>query len=620
MECGRIKRLPVKKAKTTEAVEVSDTLLQLKLFPVWIGILLVDLLTNFRFEYLYPMAMFLRSVYESYKYQGLLFSVLFICLVAYLDLLCWTVLTGPWLFLAASSCVWFEVMRNTDHMLGYSAMALWMFFVYIEISYRLNSQLLNISRPFAAHCIGYPVVTISFLIKHQITHIIRLKQQRQVAEENAVYFEIINRALPQEEVKPVEEISKAPAPEESLKEIEGKKSSPRTVLAAKSVPKTQSPSTKHARNISSKCDKAVQDQKSDRTKQDTSFHNSPKLESSRLSASTPELLSFGNPKCEPLEQDPAIQHTLVPLGDLARPSSASKVHLPSGKKQAAVKAVPRSDLPPPLSQADTRDKMLETLQNDLRSEQQARFQAESSYAQLEMEIRALRADLQATSLQEEETGLRVEQLINQDKAQKQELQRLRIENESLQAKLNKMYSSKAQDQELISNLERLLREESDIRCRTEAELRECSDSSWAEVEMQDTKEKLASTEEALAKAHSNLENLQNHIQEKGRVMDNLKRELSACHATLRSMEEERKQLKASLTDETRVKIELFTALSDARRKHQSLTEELQRKSIEVDRLKRHLAPFGPSSYSPGQAFPSSTGPTFPNPQSPHGQQ
>ena len=28
-------------------------------------------------------------------------------------MLCWTVMTGPWLFLGASSCVWVEIMRNT---------------------------------------------------------------------------------------------------------------------------------------------------------------------------------------------------------------------------------------------------------------------------------------------------------------------------------------------------------------------------------------------------------------------------------------------------------------------------------------------------------------------------
>ena len=36
------------------------------------GVLLVlfDSLMNFRLEYLYPVLMFIRSVYDSYKYQG----------------------------------------------------------------------------------------------------------------------------------------------------------------------------------------------------------------------------------------------------------------------------------------------------------------------------------------------------------------------------------------------------------------------------------------------------------------------------------------------------------------------------------------------------------------------
>ena len=185
-----------------------------------------------------------------------------------------------------------------------------------------------------------------------------------------------------------------------------------------------------------------------------------------------------------------------------------------------------------------------------------------------------------------------------------------------------MYSSKVQDQEVISNLEKLLREENDIRSRAEAELREYSNSSWAEDEVRDIKEKLAAKENALVKVRGDMESFQSHLQEKGRIVDNLKRELNACHTTMRSMEEERKQLKASLTDETRVKIELFTALSDARRKHQSLSEELQRKSLEVDRLRQHLAemmaliPYGNNSYSPGHA---STGRAFPPSYSPHGQ-
>ena len=33
-------------------------------------LVLLDSLMNFRLEYLYPVLMFIRSVYDSYKYQG----------------------------------------------------------------------------------------------------------------------------------------------------------------------------------------------------------------------------------------------------------------------------------------------------------------------------------------------------------------------------------------------------------------------------------------------------------------------------------------------------------------------------------------------------------------------
>ena len=124
---------------------VSNSYIHWKLLVGWMILILLDSLANFRFEYLYPLIMFFRSIYDSYKYQGLvsvllhgslsfarsffciqihiphthtmhslvqIFCILFVCLVAYLDLLCWSVLTGPWLFLGASSCVWLEIMRS----------------------------------------------------------------------------------------------------------------------------------------------------------------------------------------------------------------------------------------------------------------------------------------------------------------------------------------------------------------------------------------------------------------------------------------------------------------------------------------------------------------------------
>ena len=46
-------------------------MLHWKILIGWLVLLLLDSLTDFRFEYLYPVAMFVHSVYDSYKYQGL---------------------------------------------------------------------------------------------------------------------------------------------------------------------------------------------------------------------------------------------------------------------------------------------------------------------------------------------------------------------------------------------------------------------------------------------------------------------------------------------------------------------------------------------------------------------
>ena len=38
---------------------------------VWVAVLLADFLLDFRFEFLWPLWCLLRSVYDSYRYQGL---------------------------------------------------------------------------------------------------------------------------------------------------------------------------------------------------------------------------------------------------------------------------------------------------------------------------------------------------------------------------------------------------------------------------------------------------------------------------------------------------------------------------------------------------------------------
>lgn len=63
-----------------------------------------------------------------------------------------------------------------------------------------NIPHLDLCRPFAAHCIGYPMVTLGFGFKSYIGYRIRQRKQREVAKENEFYMQLLQQALPQDEV------------------------------------------------------------------------------------------------------------------------------------------------------------------------------------------------------------------------------------------------------------------------------------------------------------------------------------------------------------------------------------------------------------------------------------
>lgn len=49
----------------------SSPIVYLKFLLLWVFILSIDYVTEFRFEFLWPFWLLIRSVYDSFKYQGL---------------------------------------------------------------------------------------------------------------------------------------------------------------------------------------------------------------------------------------------------------------------------------------------------------------------------------------------------------------------------------------------------------------------------------------------------------------------------------------------------------------------------------------------------------------------
>lgn len=152
-------------------------------------------------------------------------------------------------------------------------------------------------------------------------------------------------------------------------------------------------------------------------------------------------------------------------------------------------------------------------------------------------------------------------------------------------RLSKCTASKQQDQATMTDLEKRLKSETDTRARVEMELREyqhASRNSYSAEEVKLLNDKLRKTEK-------DLESTRKELVRKDKSYEELRKELTAQRKAYRAVEAEKQQLNIALADETRVKIELFTALSEAGRKQQGLVDECHRKHLEIGRLRQNLA-------------------------------
>ncbi|CAF1101197.1 unnamed protein product [Adineta steineri] len=189
-------RKSIRRSRLTEGI-YGSALMYLKFIFIWGIIMAADYLLEFRFEYLWPFWLVLRSIYDSFKYQGLLFSLFFVLIAFIADLICYILLPVQWLFFAASSYVWIQYVWQTERGICLGTVVLWVLFVWLEASVRLREiKTIDLCRPFAAHCIGYPMVTLGFGFKTYLAYKWRLRKQRDVRKINESYIQLINQALP----------------------------------------------------------------------------------------------------------------------------------------------------------------------------------------------------------------------------------------------------------------------------------------------------------------------------------------------------------------------------------------------------------------------------------------
>uniref|UniRef100_A0A1B0CQT6 Putative conserved plasma membrane protein n=1 Tax=Lutzomyia longipalpis TaxID=7200 RepID=A0A1B0CQT6_LUTLO len=173
-------RRPIKRNKITEGMYGSNTILYIKFLLLWAIVITADFMLEFRFEFLWPFWLLLRSVHDSFKFKGLSIGC----------------------FLQQAHMFGYN-MCGTQKGICLPTIVLWMLFLYIEGAIRWKDSRhmphLDLCRPFAAHCIGYPVVTLGFGFKSYVGFRMRQRKQREVAKENEFYMQLLQQALPQEE-------------------------------------------------------------------------------------------------------------------------------------------------------------------------------------------------------------------------------------------------------------------------------------------------------------------------------------------------------------------------------------------------------------------------------------
>ncbi|XP_026321600.1 macoilin-2 [Hyposmocoma kahamanoa] len=202
-DTGKMRR-PVKRTKITEGM-YGNSMLYLKFVMLWATVVMADYMLEFRFEFLWPFWMILRSVYDSFKYQGLAFSVFFICIALTSDMICFFFIPLQYIFFAASTYVWVQYVWYSfaDKGICLPTVAICCVLVYVEGALRTDrgggvaGGGLELCRPLAAHCVGYPVVTLGFGVKSYVGHRLRLRRQKQVRAENEFYFQLMKDALPE---------------------------------------------------------------------------------------------------------------------------------------------------------------------------------------------------------------------------------------------------------------------------------------------------------------------------------------------------------------------------------------------------------------------------------------
>ncbi|CAN9503757.1 unnamed protein product [Ophioblennius macclurei] len=619
-DCSKLRR-PLKRNRITEGI-YSSTFLYLKFLVVWVLVLLADFVLEFRFEYLWPFWLFIRSVYDSFRYQGLAFSVFFVCVAFTSDIICLLFIPVQWLFFAASTYVWVQYVWHTERGVCLPTVSLWILFVYIEAAIRfkdLKNFHVDLCRPFAAHCIGYPVVTLGFGFKSYVSYKMRLRKQKEVQKENEFYMQLLQQALPpeqqmlQRQEREAEEAALAKGISDGEPAVVSQNGAP-TGKKSTSVPLPELEYREKGKDSTAK--------ERDGKKQNTIGINNNSIIHA-LDSKLQEAEYIENyVGAKRLNTDLAGENTHTD----SNTHTASKEEMGGTGKNCknaggGSNSSPRNHVSsngsvPPGSSGGKNEKkqkgagkgQKDPVENCIPNNQLGKPDA---LVRLEQDVKRLKADLQANRQLESEMRSQLSSLSSQDRSLRSELGQLRQDNELLQNKLHSAVQAKQKDKQTISQLEKRLKAEQEARALVEKQLAEerkrkkmeeataaravalaaatrveSTDSLRGRIRELETECKKLSMDMKLKEEQ--IRDLEGKCQELRKYKENEK-DTEVLMSALSAMQEKTQHLENSLSAETRIKLDLFSALGDAKRQLEIAQGQIHQREQEIAELKQKIA-------------------------------
>ncbi|MCI4389708.1 hypothetical protein PGIGA_G00101610 [Pangasianodon gigas] len=571
----------MKKLRLTEKISESAYSF-LKFMTVWIVVLLADFILEFRLEYLWPCWLFLGTVYTTFHCHGLAICMVFVCAAFTLDIFCLIFVPLHWLFFAASTYVLLNYIWHTEKGICLSTVTLWILLVYTETSLRLRdlkNPYANLSHLFAAHCIGYPLVYMGFDATCYFSGILKLRTQKAVQKSKwrtkpgPMQYPCQNDAIISEDKQDHEDCLQ-------LHRLQGRTERDTGDTRIRE-PNPQPPGSKQ--------------------------HGAEMRSGSAQLSDVHEHL----PHEEQSGKAPRVSRG--PQAKVQR-SSVNIVTSKAEKKLKNPKAIG--------SNGDTgeRSANIQGLHNP-HAEQ---------ISKLEQEMRKLKVELQTSRQNEQELRSHICNLTNSENSLRPEVSLLRHANELLQNKLQYLSKSRQKDKQSCAMLEKKARVETESRLAIEKQLTDVRSQKFDEAafllrnasnrqehsETQLLRKRARDLDTEYKQLQLDYQGKDNRVLALEKEVESLQKlrcteqEADALLSALSSLQDKAQHLEYNLSAETRLKLDLFSALGDARRQLEIAQVKLLKQDQEIKEMKQKIAEV--MAVSPGVSYvaPRSTVPQY----------